>query len=41
VPPLRPFYERFGFELLEITPLPDTFHPQIQCEFVVMEKRLS
>ena len=41
VPPLRPFYERFGYELLEITPLPDTFHPQIQCEFIVMEKRLS
>jgi N-acetylglutamate synthase-like GNAT family acetyltransferase len=41
VPPLRPFYERFGYELLETTPLPDTFHPQIQCEFVVMEKRLS
>jgi GNAT superfamily N-acetyltransferase len=41
VPPLRPFYERFGYKLLEITPLPGTFHPQIPCEFVVMEKRLA
>ena len=41
VPPLRAFYERFGYQLLEITPLPDTFHPQIPCEFVVMQKRLA
>ena len=41
VPPLRPFYERFGYKLHEITPLPDSFHPQIPCEFVVMEKRLA
>jgi GNAT superfamily N-acetyltransferase len=41
VPPLRSFYERFGYKLLDITPVPDTFHPQIPCEFVVMEKRLA
>jgi GNAT superfamily N-acetyltransferase len=40
-PPLRPFYERFGYTLLDMTPLPDTFHPKIPCEFVVMEKRLK
>jgi predicted N-acetyltransferase YhbS len=41
VPPLRPFYEGFGYTLLEITPLPRTFHPQIPCEFVVMQKPLT
>jgi GNAT superfamily N-acetyltransferase len=41
VPPLRSFYERFGYTLLEIAPLPDTFHPKIPCEFVVMQKRLT
>jgi N-acetylglutamate synthase-like GNAT family acetyltransferase len=41
VPPLRPYYERFGYKLLEITPLPPIFHPKIPCEFVVMEKRLA
>jgi N-acetylglutamate synthase-like GNAT family acetyltransferase len=41
VPPLRPYYERFGYKLLEITPLPPIFHPKIPCEFVVMEKRLT
>jgi len=40
-PPLRPLYERFGYTLLEMTPLPDAFHPKIPCEFVVMEKRLK
>ena len=40
-PPLRPFYERFGYKLLEMTPLPPVFHPKIPCEFVVMEKRLT
>jgi GNAT superfamily N-acetyltransferase len=40
-PPLRPFYEHFGYTLLEIVPLPPIFHPKIPCEFVVMEKRLS
>ena len=39
-PPLRPFYEHFGYTLLEIVPLPPVFHPKIPCEFVVMEKRL-
>jgi len=39
-PPLRAFYERYGYTLLEITPLPPTFHPKIPCEFVVMQKRL-
>lgn len=41
VPALRPYYERFGYKLLEITPLPPVFHPKIPCEFVVMEKRLA
>jgi GNAT superfamily N-acetyltransferase len=41
IPPLRPFYERFGYTLLETTPMPDTFHPKVPCEFVVMEKRLK
>jgi N-acetylglutamate synthase-like GNAT family acetyltransferase len=41
VPPLRPYYERCGYKLLEITPLPPVFHPKIPCEFVVMEKRLA
>jgi GNAT superfamily N-acetyltransferase len=41
LPPLRPYYERFGYELLEITPLPPVFHPKIPCEFVVMEKPLA
>jgi hypothetical protein len=41
VPPLRPYYERFGYKLLEITPLPPVFHPKIPCQFVVMEKRLA
>jgi N-acetylglutamate synthase-like GNAT family acetyltransferase len=41
IPPLRPYYERFGYSLLEITPLPPVFHPKIPCEFVVMEKRLT
>jgi GNAT superfamily N-acetyltransferase len=41
VPPLRPFYEHFGYTLLEITPLPPVFHPKIPCEFVVMAKRLT
>jgi GNAT superfamily N-acetyltransferase len=41
VPPLRPYYERYGYTLLEITPLPATFHPKIPCEFVVMQKRLA
>jgi|SRR5579871_1311411 len=40
VPPLRPYYERFGYKLLEITPLPPEFQPKIACQFVVMEKRL-
>jgi GNAT superfamily N-acetyltransferase len=40
-PPLRPYYERFGYTMLEITPLPPIFHPKIPCEFVVMEKRLT
>jgi GNAT superfamily N-acetyltransferase len=40
-PPLRPFYERFGYTLLEMVPLPSVFHPKIPCEFVVMEKRLA
>jgi GNAT superfamily N-acetyltransferase len=40
-PPLRPYYERFGYTLLEMTPLPPVFHPKISCEFVVMEKRLT
>jgi N-acetylglutamate synthase-like GNAT family acetyltransferase len=38
--PLRPFYEKFGYTLREITPLPPTFHPRIPCEFVVMQKCL-
>ena len=41
VPPLRPYYERFGYKFLEQVPLPPVFHPQIPCEFVVMEKRLT
>ena len=41
VPPLRPYYERLGFRLLEIVPLPAVFHPRVTCEFVVMEKRLA
>lgn len=41
VPPLRPYYERFGYTLLEIAPLTPTLHPKIPCEFVVMEKRLT
>jgi GNAT superfamily N-acetyltransferase len=41
VPPLRPFYEHFGYTLLEIASLPPVFHPKIPCEFVVMEKRLT
>ena len=40
-PPLRPFYEHFGYTLLEIVPLPPVFHPKIPCDFVVMEKRLA
>jgi GNAT superfamily N-acetyltransferase len=40
-PPLRSFYERFGYTLLEMTPLPPVFHPKIPCEFVVMERRLT
>jgi GNAT superfamily N-acetyltransferase len=40
-PPLRPYYERFGYTLLEMTPLPPVFHPKIPCQFVVMEKRLT
>ncbi len=41
VPPLRPYYERFGYTLLEMASLPPTLHPKIPCEFVVMEKRLT
>jgi len=41
VPPLRPYYEPFGYKLLEITPLPPVFQPKIPCGFVVMEKRLA
>jgi len=41
IPPLRPYYERLGYTLLEMTPLPPVFHPKIPCEFVVMEKRLT
>jgi GNAT superfamily N-acetyltransferase len=41
MPPLRPFYERFGYKLLEMTPLPPFLHPQTPCEFVVMGKRLA
>ena len=40
-PPLRPYYERFGYTLREIAPLTPTLHPKIFCEFVVMEKRLQ
>ncbi len=40
-PPLRPYYERFGYTLFEMTPLPPVFHPKIPCQFVVMEKRLT
>jgi N-acetylglutamate synthase-like GNAT family acetyltransferase len=40
-PPLRPFYERFGYTLHEIAPLPQVFRPKVPCEFVVMEKRLT
>ncbi|MBV8514760.1 MAG: GNAT family N-acetyltransferase [Acidobacteria bacterium] len=40
-PPLRPYYERFGYKLLEMIPLPPELHPKIPCEFVVMEKRLA
>ena len=39
-PPLRPYYERFGYTLLEMTPLPPVFHPKIPCQFVMMEKKL-
>jgi hypothetical protein len=38
---LRPYYEPFGYKLLEITPLPPVFQPKIPCGFVVMEKRLA
>jgi GNAT superfamily N-acetyltransferase len=41
VPPLRPYYERFGYKFLEQVPLPPVFHPKIPCEFVVMEKPLT
>ena len=41
IPPLRPYYERLGYRLLEIVPLPPVFHPKIPCEFVVMEKLLT
>jgi GNAT superfamily N-acetyltransferase len=41
IPPLRPYYERFGYKLVEIVPLPPVFHPKIPCQFVVMEKRLQ
>ena len=40
-PPLRPYYERFGYKLVEIIPLPPVFHPKIPCAFVVMEKHLT
>jgi GNAT superfamily N-acetyltransferase len=40
-PPLRPYYERFGYILLEMVPLPPVFHPKIPCQFVVMEKHLA
>jgi GNAT superfamily N-acetyltransferase len=40
-PPLRPYYERFGYKLLEMVPLPPVFHPKISCQFVVMEKHLA
>lgn len=40
-PPLRPFYERLGYKLVEMVPLPPIFHPKIPCQFVVMEKRLA
>ncbi len=40
-PPLRPFYEKFGYTLLEMVPLPPVFHPKIPCQFVVMQKRLA
>ncbi len=40
-PPLRPYYERFGYKLLEIVPLPPVFHPKTPCQFVVMEKRVA
>lgn len=40
-PPLRSFYERFGYKLVEMAPLPPSFHPKIACQFVVMEKRLA
>jgi N-acetylglutamate synthase-like GNAT family acetyltransferase len=41
VPPLRPYYERFGYKLLQMAPLTPTLHPKIPCEFVVMGKRLT
>lgn len=41
IPPLRPYYERFGYKLVEMAPLPPELHPKIPCEFVVMEKRLT
>ena len=41
IPPLRPFYELFGYKLVEMAPLPPIFHPKIPCQFVVMEKRLA
>jgi N-acetylglutamate synthase-like GNAT family acetyltransferase len=41
IPPLRPYYERLGYKMLEEVPLPPIFHPRIPCEFVVMEKRLT
>lgn len=40
-PPLRPFYERFGYQVVEMAPLPPIFHPKIPCQFVVMEKHLA
>jgi GNAT superfamily N-acetyltransferase len=40
-PPLRPYYERFGYTLIEMVPLPPEFHPKIACQFVVMEKPLA
>jgi GNAT superfamily N-acetyltransferase len=41
IPPLRPYYERFGYTLLEMAPLPPVLQSKIPCEFVVMEKGLS
>ena len=39
-PPLLPFYEKFGYALIEMVPLPPAFHPKIPCQFVVMQKSL-